>query len=88
MSARLLIDHSENRHIALDAAILVDAFESVLKDLGLVDRNDPVIRLAVATQIITFAKVGVHDPVQLRNFALEAVRIERSRPPPWLRGTD
>jgi hypothetical protein len=81
-------DHSEKSHIALDAAILAGAFEDVLKDLGLVDRNDPAIRLAVANQIITFAKVGVHDPAQLRNFALEAVRIERNRPPPWIPGTD
>jgi hypothetical protein len=86
MSTRLLIDHSEYRYIALDGDILVEAFDGVLRDLGIVDRNDPEVREVVAKEIITFAKVGVHDPVRLRDLALEAVRVQRSRPPPWIPG--
>jgi hypothetical protein len=86
MSVRLLIDHSEYRHIAMDAAVLVDAFESTLSELGLADHTDPAMRLAVANHIVVFAKAGERDPVRLRMLTLEAVRIEKSRPPhrtPW-----
>jgi hypothetical protein len=67
MYTRLLIDHSEYMHIALDGAILAEVFDGVLKDLGLVDRNDP--------------EVGVRDPLQLRELAFEAVRIQRTLSP-------
>jgi hypothetical protein len=86
MATRLLIDHSEYRHIASDATVLVDAYEGVLKELGLVDRNDPATRLAVANHVIVFAKAGVHDPARLRELTLEAVRIEQSGSPPGLPG--
>jgi hypothetical protein len=79
MPIRLLIDHSENRHIAIDAAILVDAFEGTLSELGLTDRTDPARRLAVANHVITFAKAGERDPVRLRALTVEAVRIEQRR---------
>jgi hypothetical protein len=63
----------------VDGAILVDAFEGALKDLGLTDRNDPVAQV-VADHLVTFAKAGERDPVRLRELTLEAVRVERSRP--------
>ena len=81
MSARLIIDHSEYRHIAIDAAVLVDAFESTLSELGLADHTDPATRLAVANHIVVFAKAGERDPIRLRVLTLEAVRIEKSRTP-------
>jgi hypothetical protein len=68
------INVSGNGYLATDASILVDAFEGVLKELGLVDRSDPAARL-VAGHIITFAKAGERDPVRLRDLTLEAIRM-------------
>jgi hypothetical protein len=62
----------------VDGAILVDAFEGALKDLGLADRNDPVAQ-AAANHLVTFANAGERDPVRLRELTSEAVRVERSR---------
>jgi hypothetical protein len=67
----------------VDGAILVDAFEGALKDLGLADRNDPVAQV-VANHLVTFAKAGEHDPVRLRELTLEAVRVERGRARPTI----
>jgi hypothetical protein len=63
----------------VDGAILVDAFEGALKDLGLANRNDPAAQV-VANHLVTFAKAGERDPARLRELTLEAVRVERSRP--------
>jgi hypothetical protein len=63
----------------VDGAILVDAFEGVLEDLGLADRNDPAAQV-VANHLVTFAKAGERDPVRLRELTLEAVRVERRQP--------
>ena len=79
MPIRFVVANSENSYLATDAGILIDAFEAVLKELGLVDRNDPAV-LVVANRIIAFAKTGVLDPVKLRDLALKAIRKER-RPP-------
>jgi hypothetical protein len=38
---RLLIDNSSKDYLAMDAAVLVEAFECALNELGLADRNDP-----------------------------------------------
>jgi hypothetical protein len=73
MPIRLLIDNSENGYLATDAAVLVEAFEGALRELGLVDLNDPATQV-VANHIITFAKAGVLDPAQLRDLTLEAIR--------------
>ena len=51
---------------------LVAAFESVLADLRLVDRTDPVTEL-VAKAIIECAKQGTFDRVRLHDCAIEAV---------------
>ena len=51
---------------------LVAAFESVLADLHLVDRTDPVTQL-VARIIIDCAKTGEFDRVKLHDCAIEAV---------------
>ena len=74
----LVIDSAENMYPALDGAILVDAFEGALKDLGLADRNEPLAQ-TVANHLVTFAKAGERDPVRLRELTLEAVRVGRSR---------
>jgi hypothetical protein len=47
-----------------EARMLVDAFESCLKQLDLTDRDDPLTML-VARRIIEFAKEGERDPAKL-----------------------
>jgi hypothetical protein len=76
MPVRLVVPNSESSYLATDAGILVDAFEAVLTELGLVDRNDPAV-LVVANRIIAFAKTGVLDPVLLRDLTVKAVWNER-----------
>jgi hypothetical protein len=75
----LLIDNSENSYLATDAAVLVDAFEGALKELRLENRND-LAMLVVANHIISFAKVGVLDPVRLRDLTLKAIQREQRQP--------
>jgi hypothetical protein len=75
MPIRLVV---ENSYLATDAGILIDAFEAALKELGLSDRNDTAA-LVVAKHLISFAKAGVLDPVQLRDLTVKAVR-ERPSP--------
>jgi hypothetical protein len=79
MPLRLVVANSENSYLATDTGILVDAFEAVLNELRLVDRNDPAV-LVVADRIIAFAKTGVLDPLKLRDLTVNAVRRDR-RPP-------
>jgi hypothetical protein len=79
MPIRLVVANSEDSYLATDAGILVDAFEGVLNELRLADRNDPAV-LFVANRIIAFAKTGVLDPLKLRDLTVKAVR--RDRPPP------
>lgn len=73
MPIRPVVANSENSYLATDAGILVDAFEAVLNELGLVDRNDPAV-LVVANCIIAFAKTGILDPAQLRDLTIKTVR--------------
>jgi hypothetical protein len=70
---RLVVANSEDSYLATDAGILVDAFEAVLNELGLLDRNDPAV-LVVANRIIALAKTGVLDPVRLRDLTVQAFR--------------
>jgi hypothetical protein len=78
MPIRLVVANGESGYLATDAGILVDAFEAVLNELGLVDRNHPAV-LVVANHIIAFAKTGILDPLKLRDLAVKAVREERRR---------
>jgi hypothetical protein len=71
------INCSINDYLAVDAAILVDAFSGALKKL-VVDRRDPEA-LVVAKHLISIAKAGERDPVRLRDLTVQAVRIERRR---------
>jgi hypothetical protein len=89
MSLRLVVANSENSYLATDTGILVDAFEAVLNELRLVDRNDPAV-LVVANRIIAFAKTGVLDPLKLRDLTVKAVRRDRrplTEPPVLTRGS-
>ena len=56
-----------------DIANLTAAFEAALKELGLVDRKDPMTT-AVAKAIIQLAKTGERDPKKLCDEALKIVR--------------
>jgi hypothetical protein len=81
MPIRLVVANNEDSYLATDAGILVDAFEAVLNELRLADRNDPAV-LVVANRIIAFAKTGVLDPMKLRDLTVKAVR--KDRPPPLI----
>jgi hypothetical protein len=61
MQIRLVVANSDNGYIATDAAVLVEAFQGTLSELGLADRNNPTT-LVVAKHIIAFAKAGVSIP--------------------------
>jgi len=47
-----------------DIAAITAAFDDALKQLGLVDRKDPIV-LTVARTTIDFAKEGERDPKRL-----------------------
>jgi hypothetical protein len=76
---RLLIDNSKSGYLAIDAGVLVEAFEGALNALGLADRNDPAA-LIVAKHIIAFGKAGECDPARLRDLTVKAMQ-HSSRPP-------
>jgi len=52
-------------------AMMGDVFEDVLKTLGLVDRQDPLVDM-IARKIIELAQTGVRDRVRLMQMTLEA----------------
>jgi len=54
-------------------AMLGHVFEDVLKELRLVNRQDPVTEL-IAEKLIELASAGERDPVGLKQKTLEAVR--------------
>jgi hypothetical protein len=78
MPIKLIIDNS-NGYLAMDATVLVEAFEDALNELGLADRKDEAVSV-VATHIIGFAKAGECGSVQLRDLTVKAVRQEQRRP--------
>jgi hypothetical protein len=83
MSIRLVVTNSRNGYLATDAAVLVEAFEGALNELGLTDRNDPAA-LVVAKHIIAFGKAGECDPVRLRELTVKVIRQEqRQAPTAW-----
>jgi hypothetical protein len=73
---KLLIDNCKIGYLAINAAILLDAFEGALKEWGVVDRND-LAALVIANHIIAFAKTGVLDPVRLRDLTVKAMWQEQ-----------
>jgi len=52
-------------------AVMVIAFEDVLRELGLVDRADPATEI-VAKKIIEFAQRGERDPIRLREHVVRS----------------
>jgi hypothetical protein len=56
-----------------DIAILTAVFEDTLRELGLVDRNDPATE-TVARKVIEMAQRGERDPIRLRRLVLDSLR--------------
>jgi hypothetical protein len=56
-----------------DVRALASAFESSLRELGLVDRSDPAV-LLVAKRVIAVAKEGSRDPIVLRDRVVKSFR--------------
>ena len=54
-------------------AALAVALEDTLRQLRLVDRNDPAVTM-VAKTIIELARRGERDPVRLRDQAIQSIR--------------
>ena len=54
-------------------AVLAAALEDAVRQLRLVDRNDPVVTM-VAKTIIELARRGERDPVRLREQAIQSLR--------------
>ena len=53
-------------------ATMTEAFEEVLRRLGLRDRNDPVTEI-IARRIIACAQQGERDPARLCELALSSL---------------
>jgi hypothetical protein len=54
-------------------AVLAAALEDALRQLQLVDRNDPAATM-VAKRIIELARRGERDPIRLRDQAVQSFR--------------
>jgi hypothetical protein len=66
----------ESEHVTFGPdmiAVLVIAFEDTLRQLRLVDRNDPAVTV-VAKRIIELARRGERDPIRLRDQTIQSFR--------------
>ena len=79
LGRKMLVHESESGYLAMEATVLIEAFEDTVKVLG-IDRNDDSARLVVAKYIIIFAKGGERDPARLRDLTVKAIRQEQRRP--------
>jgi hypothetical protein len=52
---------------------IVAAFEDVLRELCLTDRNSPAVEV-IAKRIIALARQGENDPGSLRDLVLKSIR--------------
>jgi hypothetical protein len=50
------------------------AYEKTLRDIGLVDRDDPITEM-VGRKLIEIAQTGVQDPAQLSALAIKEIGI-------------
>ena len=50
------------------------AYEKTLRDIGLVDRDDPLTEM-VGKKLIEIAQTGVQDPAQLSALAIKEIGI-------------
>ena len=66
---RLLKDH-DHAFSPDEIAVIAAAFEDALRELRLVDRDDPAT-LMVAERIFELAKQGERDPARLREGAVK-----------------
>ena len=60
------VEHEQEAFGPDAIAVLAVALEDALRQLRLVDRNDPAVTM-VAKRIIELAKRGERDPVRLRD---------------------
>jgi hypothetical protein len=56
-----------------DIRALSVAFEDTLKELGLIDRADPLVQI-VAERIVELGRQGVRDPVRLPSMAVGSLK--------------
>jgi hypothetical protein len=68
MPIRLLLQ--ETAFASDEVAVLTEAFDAALRELGLVDRSDPAVEL-IAKRIIELASCGERDPGRLREAAIK-----------------
>ena len=57
-----------------DIKVLNEAYESALRDLHLVDRNDPLTEL-VAKKVIEARRGDIRDPAQISKLAIKALGL-------------
>jgi hypothetical protein len=57
-----------------DIAVMATAFDRLLADLKLVDRNDPVVTM-LAKLVIKLVRTGERDPERIRQHVLGARRF-------------
>src|SRR5271165_2278739 len=66
----------ESEHVTFEPdtiAVLAIALEDTLRQLRLVDRNDPAVTM-IAKKIIELARRGERDPIRLRDQAIQSFR--------------
>jgi hypothetical protein len=61
-----------------EITVLTSAFEDTLRTLRLVDRADPATEI-IAKKIIELAQQGEHDPVRLRERAIQFFPVLATR---------
>jgi hypothetical protein len=54
-------------------ALMGNVFEDVLKELGLVDREDPLVSL-IAHKVVELVQAGERDPERLKQLVLAAIK--------------
>jgi hypothetical protein len=57
---------------------MASAFDDILRELMLLDHNDPLTEI-VAKKIIAGARLGVCDPIRLRDLAVKSLNEDRIR---------
>ena len=68
-----LLKQNQHAFAPEEIKIIVTAFEDTLRELRLVDREDPATIL-VAKWIMALAQQGERDPIRLRHGAMEGLR--------------
>ena len=74
MTLGLVLD-SDHSFDPDEIAILASAYENALRELRLINREDPAT-LTVAQRIVDLAKQGERNPARLRDAAVKALRLE------------